>query len=109
MGPVAAAGIRREPGNHALPRPLAARTVVIFRVKPGARWHVDSVEIAGLTVLPMKTARHFSAWNRLLFHPGEDECYSPAHVASAAGALLGELHRRGYADAVVHADAGENR
>ena len=90
----------------AVPRPLAARTVV-FRVKPGARWHVDSVEITGLTVLPMKTARAFFRLEAMLFILAKTNAYSPAHVASAAGALLGELHRRGYADAVVQADAAK--
>jgi outer membrane protein insertion porin family len=90
----------------AVPRPLAARTVV-FRVKPGARWHVDSVEITGLTVLPVKTARAFFRLESMLFILAKTNAYSPAHVAGAAGALLGELHRRGYADAVVQADAAK--
>ncbi len=90
----------------AVPRPLAARTVV-FRVKPGARWHVDSVEITGLTVLPVKTARAFFRLESMLFILAKTNAYSPAHIASAAGALLGELHRRGYADAVVRAEAAK--
>jgi outer membrane protein assembly complex protein YaeT len=90
----------------AVPRPLAARTVV-FRVKPGPRWHIDAVEITGLTTVPLKTARAFFRAESMLFISAKTNAYSPAHVESAAGALLGELHRRGYADAVVHADAAK--
>jgi outer membrane protein insertion porin family len=92
--------------ESAVPRPLAARTVV-FRVKPGPRWHVDAVAITGLTVLPLKTARAFFRMESMLFVLAKTNAYSPAHVASATGALLGELQRRGYADAVVHADAAK--
>lgn len=88
----------------ALPRPLAARTVE-FRVKPGARWHVASVEIAGLTVLPVKTARAFFRVEAMLFILAQTNAYSPSRVESAADALRGELRQRGYADAVVRADA----
>ena len=90
----------------AVPRPLAARTVA-FRVQPGARWHIDAVEFTGLTVVPLKTARAFFRMESMLFVSAKTNAYSPAHVASAAGALLGELRRRGYADAVVHADAAK--
>jgi len=89
-----------------LPRPLAARTVE-FRVKPGARWHVDSVEITGLTVLPVKTARRYFRTESMLFILAKTNAYSPSHVESAAGALLGELRQRGYANAVVHAYAAK--
>ena len=87
----------------ALPRPLEARTVV-FRVKPGARWHIDTVEITGLAVLPAKTARAFFRTESMLFVLAEANAYSPSHVASAAAALLGELRQRGYADAVVRTE-----
>jgi outer membrane protein assembly complex protein YaeT len=90
----------------AVPRPFAARAVE-FRVKPGARWHVDAVEISGLTVLPLKTARAFFRMDSMLFVLAKTNAYSPARVESAAGALLGELLRRGYAEAVVHADAAK--
>jgi outer membrane protein assembly complex protein YaeT len=88
----------------ALPRPLDARAVE-FRVKPGVRWHIDTVEFTGLTVLPMKTARAYFRSESMLFVLAKTNAYSPAHAASAAGALLGELRQRGYADAVVSADA----
>ncbi len=88
----------------AMPRPLEARAVR-FQVKPGARWHVDSVEITGLTVLPAKTARAFFRMESMLFVRAKTNAYSPSHVGSAAGALLGELRQRGYADAVVRAEA----
>src|ERR1035437_3454547 len=90
----------------ALPRPLEARTVE-FHVKPGTRWHIDAVEIIGLTVLPVKTARAFFRTESMLFILAKTNAYSPSHVESGAGALLGELHLRGYADAVVHADAAK--
>ena len=90
----------------ALPRPLDARRVE-FRVKPGARWHVDTVEITGLTVLPVKTARAFFRSESMLFILAKTNVYSPAHIESGAGALLGELHLRGYADAVVKAEAAK--
>ncbi len=89
-----------------LPRPLAARTVE-FQVKPGARWHIDSVEITGLTVLPVKTTRTFFRTESMLFNLAKTNAYSPSRVGSAAGALLRELHRRGYADVVVHADVAK--
>ena len=73
-------------------------------MKPGARWHVDSVEITGLTVLPEKTARAFFRTESVLFNLARTNAYSPSRVGSAAEALLGELRGRGYADAVVHAD-----
>ena len=92
--------------RFALPRPLEARTVE-FRVKPGARWHVDSVEITGLTVLPVKTARAFFRTESMLFVLAKTNAYSPSHLESGASALLGELHLRGYADAVVRADAAK--
>jgi outer membrane protein assembly complex protein YaeT len=87
-----------------LPRPLAARSVE-FRVKPGARWHVDSVKFTGLTVLPVKTARAFFRTESMLFILEKTNPYSPSRVEDSAGALLRELRQRGYADAVVHADA----
>ena len=86
-----------------LPRPLEARRVE-FRVKPGARWHIASVEITGLTVLPVKTARAFFRTESVLFVLAKTNAYSPSRVESSAGALLGELRQRGYADAIVHAD-----
>ena len=87
----------------ALPRPLAARRVE-FRVKPGSRWHVDSVNITGLTVLPVKTARTFFRTESMLFVLASTNAYSPSRAGIAAGALMRELRRRGYADAVVHTD-----
>jgi len=90
----------------ALPRAIEARTVD-FRVKPGPRWHIDSVEITGLTVVQMKTARAFFRRESMLFVSAKTNAYSPSHVESAAGALLGELRQRGYADAVVRADAAK--
>jgi len=66
----------------AVPRPLAARAVV-FRVKPGPRWHVAAVEITGLTVLPLKTARAFFRMESMLFVLAKTNAYSPAHVESA--------------------------
>ena len=90
----------------ALPRAIEARTVD-FRVKPGPRWHIDSVEITGLTVVPVKTARAFFRRESMLFVSAKTNAYSPSHVESAAGALLGELRQRGYADAVVRADAAK--
>ena len=90
----------------ALPRPLAARAVE-FRVKPGARWHIDAVEIAGLTVLPEKAARAFFRAEAMLFILAETNAYSPSRVESAAGALRGELRRLGYADATVQAQAAK--
>jgi outer membrane protein assembly complex protein YaeT len=89
-----------------LPRPLAARTLE-FRVKPGARWHIDSVEFTGLSVLPVKTARAFFRAESMLFILAKTNAYSPARVERSAGALLGELRQRGYADAVVRADAAK--
>ncbi|MFA5266031.1 MAG: BamA/TamA family outer membrane protein [Opitutaceae bacterium] len=90
----------------ALPRQLEARTVE-FRVKPGARWYIDSVEISGLRVLPVKLARTFFRSKSVLFLLAKTNAYSPSHVENAAGALLGELRQRGYADAVVQADAAK--
>ncbi len=87
-----------------LPRPLEARTLE-FRVKPGARWHIDAVEITGLHALPVKTARAFFRAESMLFILAKTNAYSPAHVERSASALLGELRLRGYADAVVRADA----
>jgi outer membrane protein assembly complex protein YaeT len=85
-----------------LPRPLEAR-VVEFRVKPGARWHVASVTITGLTVLPEKSARAYFRAESMLFILPKTNAYSPSRVEGAAGALLGELNQRGYADATVQA------
>jgi outer membrane protein assembly complex protein YaeT len=89
-----------------LPRPLEARTVK-FRVKPGARWHIDAVEITGLSVLPVKMARAFFRVESMLFILAKTNAYSPSHVERSAGALLGELRQRGYADAVVRAAAAK--
>ena len=101
------AAVRRLPFDATmetpLPRPLSARTLE-FSVKPGARWHVDSVAIAGLTALPEKTARGFFRTESMLFILPKTNAYSPSRIASGVGALLGELRQRGYADAVVRAD-----
>ena len=88
----------------ALPRPLEARTVE-FRVKPGARWHIASVKITGLTVLPAKTARALFRAESMLFVLAKTNAYSPSRVERSASVLLGELRARGYADAIVRADA----
>ncbi len=86
-----------------LPRPLQSRAVT-FHVKPGVRWHITALEITGLTVLPVKTARSLfrqeSAWLVL----AKTNAYSPAHLENSVRALLGELRQRGYADAKVDAD-----
>jgi outer membrane protein assembly complex protein YaeT len=104
---LADAAVKRLPFDAAmetpLPRPLSARTLE-FSVKPGARWHVDSVAVTGLTALPEKTAQEFFRTESMLFDLAKTNAYSPARVASGASALLGELRQRGYADAVVHAD-----
>jgi outer membrane protein assembly complex protein YaeT len=89
-----------------LPRPLSARALE-FVVKPGTRWHVDLVEITGLTALPERTARGFFRTGSILFNLAKTNAYSPPRVASGVGALLGELRQRGYADAVVHADVAK--
>jgi outer membrane protein assembly complex protein YaeT len=85
-----------------LPRPFEARAVA-FRVKPGARWHVAAVEFTGLTVLPVKTARAYFRAESTLLVLAKTNAYSPSRLESSAGALLGELRQRGYADAVVDA------
>jgi outer membrane protein assembly complex protein YaeT len=90
----------------ALPRAMEARSVE-FRVKPGVRWHIDVVEITGLTALPVKTARAFFRVGSMPFLRAKTNAYSPSRVESAAGALLGELRQRGYADAVVRAEAAK--
>ncbi len=86
-----------------LPRPLQARALV-FKVKPGARWHIKTLEITGLTVLPMKTARTLFRQESVLFVLARNNAYSPAHLANSVRALLGELRQRGYAAAKVKAD-----
>jgi outer membrane protein assembly complex protein YaeT len=86
-----------------LPRPLLARALE-FSVKPGARWHVDSVAITGLTALPEKAAKGFFRTESTLFGLAKTNAYSPSRVESGAGALLGELRQRGYAGAVVRAE-----
>ncbi len=86
-----------------VPRPLAAREVK-FRVKPGVRWHVDAVAIAGLTVFPLKEARAFFHTEALLIGRAKANAYSPSRLSRAADALLGELRQRGYAESSVRAE-----
>ncbi len=88
-----------------LPRPLAARAVK-FKLRPGVRWHIDTVEIIGLKVLAEKTVRAFFRTEEMLFVSAKANSYSLARSESAARALRDELHERGYADAVVQAEAG---
>jgi outer membrane protein assembly factor BamA len=86
-----------------LPRPLEVR-MVEFRVTPGIRWYVDSVAFTGLRALPVKAARPFFRSEAMLFVLAKQNAYSPSHVENAAGKLLGELRRLGYAEAVVRVE-----
>jgi outer membrane protein assembly complex protein YaeT len=85
-----------------LPRTLRARAVE-FHLIPGVRWHVDSVEIAGLSTLGGKSMRSFFRTDEMLFVMAKTNAYSPSRIKSSANVLLGALHRRGYADASVSA------
>jgi outer membrane protein assembly complex protein YaeT len=89
--------------QNPLPRPLAASRVE-FRVKPGARWHIDAVAIEGLTVFPLKEARNFFHTEAMLIGRAQANAYSPSRLSRAADALLGEVLQRGYAEATVRAE-----
>lgn len=85
-----------------LPRPLSARSVT-FRVSPGQRWHIGSVEFSGLRVVSAKIATSYYRENAMLFVFRSTNAYSPARVDNSADALLELLQSKGYADAEVHA------
>ena len=86
-----------------LPRPLNAREVA-FNVKPGVRFHIDTVEFTGLTVMSLKDARAFFRSDSTLMGGKRVNAYSPSRVSRAADALLGELRQRGYAESDVRAE-----
>jgi outer membrane protein insertion porin family len=86
-----------------LPRPLQAREVR-FRLTPGVRSHIQSVEFRGLTAVPPREARSFFRTGATLIGTARTNAYSPSRVTRAADALLDELRRRGYTESEVRAE-----
>lgn len=86
-----------------IPRPLEAKTLA-FEVDPGLRWRITTVNIDGLTVLPLKQARAYFKSNATLFTVARTNAYSKSQLDRSEGALLDELKRRGYAEAAVRAE-----
>lgn len=86
----------REP----LPRPLAARRVVLH-VERGTRFVISEIVFRGLTTMRPEVARSFFTGETMLLPLAADRVYSPAGVRSAAGNLEAELRARGHADAAV--------
>src|SRR4051812_22307837 len=83
-----------------LPRPLEAREVK-FKIKTGVRYHIDTVEFTGLTVLSPKAARAFFRSDSTLLATARTNAYAPSRLSRGADALLSELRQRGYAEAEV--------
>jgi outer membrane protein insertion porin family len=93
--------------ENPLPRPLEAREVR-FRIRPGVRFHIDTVEFSGLTVMRPKDARAFFRSESTLFLNARTNAFSPARVSRAVDALLSELRQRGYAESEVRAETLPN-
>src|SRR5687768_13435532 len=93
--------------ENPLPRPLEAREVR-FKIRPGVRFHVDTVEFFGLTVMRPKDARAFFRSESTLFLNARTNAFSPARVSRAVDALLSELRQRGYAESEVRAETLPN-
>lgn len=83
-----------------LPRPFEAKSVH-FNVEEGERYRFDEVTISGLTVLPEESAREYFVGEKVLISTGAARVYSPARLDRARASLMGELERRGYANATV--------
>jgi len=86
-----------------LPRPLSARTLE-FSVKPGARWHVDSVAVTGLTALPEKTAQEFFRTESMLFDLAKNKCLFAGARRKRRRRTAGRVAAARIRRRVVHAD-----
>ena len=87
-----------------LPRPLSA-VKVRFKVKPGVRFYIDTVEFSGLSFMRPKDTRRFYRSDTTLFANARTNAYSPSRVSRASDALLAEFHQRGYAESDVRAES----
>lgn len=86
--------------DEPLPRPLAARRVVL-RVERGTRFLIREIVFRDLTTMSPEAARSFFTGETMLLPLAADRVYSPAGVRNAAGNLEAELRARGHADAAV--------
>ncbi|MGH7994720.1 MAG: BamA/OMP85 family outer membrane protein [Opitutaceae bacterium] len=86
--------------THPLPRPLAAREA-IFEVKRGRRFTLARVTFTGLSALSPAQAGSYFRGVGILAPLTAEQAYSPGRLKRSIGNLLGELQRRGYAEASV--------
>lgn len=83
-----------------LPRPLAVRSAH-FRVERGVRFHLQSVNITGLTALKPDLGRAYFRDDSLLFSRFNSTPYSQSAVKHSANSLRAGLRELGYAEATV--------
>jgi outer membrane protein insertion porin family len=86
--------------SRPLPRPLAARRVVL-QVKRGTRFLIREVVFRDLHAMSAEAARAFFTGETMLLPLAADRVYSPAGVRNSAANLEEELRARGHADAAV--------
>lgn len=86
--------------SRPLPRPLSARAA-IFEIHEGKRYALGRVIFHGLTAVPMNQAESYFRGIGVLAFLTAEQSYSPGRLKRSVGSLLGELERRGYAEATV--------
>jgi outer membrane protein assembly factor BamA len=86
--------------EHPLPRPLAARTVLL-NVRHGPRFSLRAVVFTGLATLRPAEARAYFLGETGLIPVASERIYSPGRLRRALANLQEALRQRGRAEAVV--------
>lgn len=93
------AGLLESPLPHPL-RIISAR----FQIRKGVLYHFESLEIYGLTALPVKTARSYFIEVGTLVSTKGSRVYTPATVDRGLSSLRDALDRLGYQDATASSE-----
>jgi outer membrane protein assembly factor BamA len=93
---VDSAGLLDNPLPHPL-RIVRAR----FQIRKGILYHFQSLEVHGLTALPVKTARSYFIETGTLFSSKRSRVYTPAGLERGLSSVRDALDRLGYQDATA--------
>ncbi|MDB6056394.1 MAG: surface antigen [Verrucomicrobiales bacterium] len=90
----------RQAFDEPLPRPFEA-TRVEFQIHKGLFYYYTSVRVAGLTTVPLKTARGYFVQNTPLLPLKRYKVYSSQRLSRSISSLSEAFDRQGYRDANI--------
>ena len=96
---VDSAGLLDNPLPHPL-RIVRAR----FEIRKGILYHFQSLQIQGLTAIPVKTARSYFVETGTLFSSKRGRVYTPAGLERGLSSVRDALDRLGYQDATARSE-----